>query len=135
MNDVQYTHLNAYVREIADLLRLRDLSVTLDHNPPGSDCRGMSQGIYGQPELRVWLDLALLLEPDQLRETVVHELLHAHFNPMRDLFLHVYDGEPSEDVPGVFYRAFKERWEFCLETMARIIAPSLPLIAPLPEDK
>lgn len=134
MTDEQHAHLSRYVRDVADALRLRDLDILLMRDRPEESFRGQSQGVYGQPEIKVWIDPGLAIDRGLMRETVIHELLHAHFNPMRDLFLHVYNGEPTgEDVPAVFYRSFKERWEFCLDTTARIVAPFLPLIDPFPE--
>lgn len=134
LSAAQHAHLNAYVREIGDRLRLRDWNISLNHDAADGEYAGQSQSTFGRKSLTVWLNPGGVLNPPEFRQTVVHELLHAHFNEMRDLFYRVYDGEPTDDVPGVFYRMFKERWEVCLDTVADVIAESFPLMEPLPAE-
>lgn len=135
MRHDQHAHLNEYVRMIADDLRLKDTHVELKRDDTTGFMNGESQSAYGRNGLWLWINPALALDLVQLRQTVVHELLHHHFNPMRDVFLRVYGHEPDTDdtLVGALYRLFQERMESCLDVCASIMADHLPMMDPFPE--
>jgi hypothetical protein len=134
-----------YVRACADMLELRDWSTRVDwgqpDTPPRVDSATMqwnasSESIPGRKavvltfpfECRDW-DL------DELRQTVAHELLHAHVAPMWEMVrvdLHEHMVQATYDV---FADGFRRWLEYGVDAMADIAVKNLPLIDwPAPKE-
>lgn len=120
--------LGPYLRELADMLNLRDWTINLVHEPIHSQDRamGMCQAVYG----RHWADVsfgAYFLEqsPETQREIIVHELLHCHLPARRDWYgLRELIGHLGAHV---FDEAMNREMEEAVDAIANAWAKMLPL--------
>lgn len=130
--------LGKYLRAVADKLELRDWTVCLAIGNPGGSNNARPDGLtWGAssdsipgrkhvtvtfPEdVREW-DLKIL------RQTTAHELIHAHFHPLSEMWrvdLHPHLHHQAYEL----FNDSATRWiEFGVEAMADALAPHLPLI-------
>jgi hypothetical protein len=117
--------LDAYVRRIADAMGMRDWKVTLDKAPPpDDDALGYAVVTYARRRVRVYLAEHDSIE--ELRATIVHELLHAHLEPIA-WGMHNLQGILGDAVYAVHYEAFKDNVEVAVDTIAMAWAETLPL--------
>jgi hypothetical protein len=111
-----------YIRRLADAMGLRDWTVGHDGREPYDDGRASAECVYGRKILWVRLsDDFHADKPERQRQTVVHELIHAHFSAM-NRFLR----EELDDRPFATYRLLAE---YGVDALADVIAPHLPLPA------
>lgn len=125
-----------YVRAMADALELRDWTVWVSIAEPGAPDRpdgkrwmATSESAPGRkdveitfaPDVREW-------DRERLRQTTAHELIHAHFAPLVEMWrvdLHGHLGRESY----VLFDASATRWlEYGVDALADAVAKHLPLI-------
>lgn len=120
--------LGDYMRDMANLMGLRDWMLYLGHDEPDNPNAAASCYIeHRQNEAIVrfckdWPSLS----PQQLRRYVVHELLHCHFHALWYPVEHASSHLP----PGVAYmlnEGFQDAREITLDNIARSWAEHLPL--------
>jgi hypothetical protein len=120
--------LGKYVRNMADLMGLRDWHLKLMNDPPDDpEAAACCEVIYGQKYAlirfhRDWTSA----DPEELRSTVIHELIHCHVEPMRwsvNNVKHVVGTAMFE----VIFDAFSDALEVAVDGMARAWAESMPL--------
>lgn len=127
MLDPRKEVFNPYLRAIADLMGLRDWTVGIDHDPPDSDHVASIDCRYGRKFAWVKLSEAFLdSEPDRQRQTIVHELTHCHFEPMRRLLL----GLVEDNI----WNAIDLPFEYGVDGVAEVMAARLPLPAEVKSD-
>lgn len=129
--------LNAYCRDLADQMGLRDWTITVAVEEPTSPDRvddatwcATSNSTPGRkvadltfsPTIRDW-------KPEDVRNTVVHELVHPHFDPLFEMVREDLHTHVSQSTYDVFCDGARRWLEYGVDAMAEIIAPSLPLIA------
>lgn len=119
--------LGQYVREIADLCGLRDWTVRVDVATADDNHAGECAVTYGRKfgTVRLAEDWASE-EPDTVRQTVVHELLHMHTEP---IFWAVNN---AQDVLGtatftVLEGGVRDALEVAIDGIATAWAETLPL--------
>ena len=121
--------LRPYVRDLADRMGMRDWDVRLvdDAMEPGPTVDAQSKVYYGQRRIDVWIaehhqqgDAAFL------RLLVVHELLHAHLDPMDEPLESLRNsiGETVYHPLTILYRNLLER---SCDAIAVAWAQTLPL--------
>jgi hypothetical protein len=115
----------AYVRCLADEMGLRDWTVHVLDDPP-DDRRKVAEAdcVYGRKRINISLsDQFFRLDsekgPDGQRQTLVHELIHAHLAPMH-LLLH-------RILPDAQWEAYQLPMEYAVDGMAEGWARHLPL--------
>lgn len=118
--------LEPYVRQLADAMGLRDWKVTLHDEPADDGSAGQSETIYGRKILHIRLGDGETSTIEDVRETIVHELLHAHMEPFR------WASNNLEPVLGqaafaVWDGALVDTMEVAIETIAVAWAQALPL--------
>jgi hypothetical protein len=108
-----------YVRQLADLLRLRDWRIDVYEDAPAEPTAIASCApVEGRKYAVIRLGESFLTDPpDDQRQTITHELLHCHLGPMVRM-IEVHDGLPP---------AAKIAMEYCVDGLADAIAPLLPL--------
>jgi Fe-S-cluster formation regulator IscX/YfhJ len=76
--------LGEYLRDMANLMGLRDWVVRLQEgNPDDDEHAACAQMVYGRKVIGIqFRDGWEEWDPRELRQTVAHELLHAHINPL-----------------------------------------------------
>lgn len=128
MPDPRKEALAPYLRALADLMGLRDWTVGINHEPPDPRHLAECDARFGRKIAWIHLSEAFLnAPPDRQRQTLGHELLHAHTAHLE----HLMHGELTE--PG--YRAFTLALEYAIDGIAEEWAKSLPLpdqVAPAP---
>lgn len=121
--------LGLYVREIADRIELRDWTIAIAHAPCDDH---LEANINVTPGTR---HATISFHPDtdersaaELRETVVHELIHAHIDvcwKMVQTDLAEALGKPTYYV---FCDAYRRNMELSVDGLAKALAKHMPLI-------
>jgi glyoxylase-like metal-dependent hydrolase (beta-lactamase superfamily II) len=109
-----------YVRCIADLMWLRDWTVTIANTPPGDGAYAAVECLEGRKQLIVEFSDAFLdeLAPSEQRQIVVHELTHAHLDHAAVL---------AHKAMGDHYPDFLLALEYGVDGIADAWAGRLPL--------
>jgi hypothetical protein len=108
-----------YVRQLGDLLRLRDWRIQVNEDAPGdSSAIASCAPVEGRKYAVIRLGESFLTDTaEEQRHTITHELLHCHLGPMIRM-IEAHDGLPP---------AAKLAMEYCVDGLADAIAPLLPL--------
>jgi hypothetical protein len=127
MDDATYTNELRYLRQLADLLGLRDWHITLSRAHSAHDVFAAVRVDRQKDEATVHLnDTWHGFTPEQQRQTLVHELLHCHTTRLHRVVTrlgYLIDGPAMEYVK----QAHDEEEEIVVQRLARVIAPYLPL--------
>jgi hypothetical protein len=108
-----------YVRQLADILHLRDWQIEIyDDSPSDGDALASCQPVSGRKLGIIRLAESFLTdEPAAQRHTLTHELLHCHFGPPWRML------EAHNALPPAALMAM----EYGIDGVADAIAPLLPL--------
>jgi hypothetical protein len=121
--------LEFYVREIADLMGLRDWTVHLrPGDPEEENHKACAQVTFGRRYVNLWFRRGWWTwSPAELRSAVVHELLHAHLNPVGHSTInnvaHLIGHKPYL----VAWEAMTLQLELATDAIAEAWAVTLPL--------
>lgn len=125
-NDHQFWQ--SYVDQLREPLRLLDWTVTVsDQAPVNPDHAASVETLYGRQMATICLSRDFLTDdPEEQRQTIVHELLHLHTNRAKNVFSRIVEGRTEGwlRLGGDFHR---EAIEYTTDILADIIAPFLPL--------
>lgn len=112
--------LRTYLRTLADLMTLRDWRIDLDDRAADDGNCAQVTVTYGQKHARIWVcwDFAAR-SPEERRYTLVHELLHMHFDLADRIAAHGLKKGQREAV--------RLALEVGVDDVARALAPHLPL--------
>jgi hypothetical protein len=120
--------LGRYVRELADLVGLRDWTIVMKHGEPANDTSGADINVrYGQKVADIRFRTGWETMPaDDLRWLVTHELVHCH---LWRLDQRLCDVKPvMGDTAYTLYQfAVQEELEHTVDGIARTWARTLPL--------
>lgn len=120
--------LAEYVREIADKMGLRDWTIHVRQEPvDDSDACADIEIIQGRRSAFLRFDSGWSIgKKEELRNTVIHELLHAHTKPMQWVVNSTQDllGIP---VFSVINNAYSDAEEIAIDSIATAWAEALPL--------
>jgi hypothetical protein len=125
--------LAAYCREVADHIELRDWHIELvwdDQSWATADATVAS----GRKWVRIrWSEAFWTDPPVEQRDTVVHELVHAHLEGMDGLVRsEAVQRAMGNAAHGILVAAHLDALEHACDAITRALAPSFPLI-PWPE--
>lgn len=128
MNKKQREAIAAYVREIADLVELRDWTFDLNWEPLPNDVQGAMFPTFGQkrPTIRFGTDF-LEVGPERQRHIIVHELVHCHLEPSTNLIDNTLPDLLGSTAYRIFDDAFVQDLEFATDALATALAKHLPL--------
>ena len=108
-----------YVRQLADILHLKDWRIDVYEDAPGDpNAIASCNPIDGRKYAVIRLGESFLTDtPDDQRQTLTHELMHCHLGPMARMI----------ESHGDFPPAAKLAMEYCVDGLADAIAPLLPM--------
>jgi hypothetical protein len=107
-----------YLRQIADLLRLRDWRLVILEELPPADAIASCAPVEGRKYAVLRFGESFLADtPEEQRHTIAHELLHCHLGPMCRM-IEAHEGMPP---------AARLAMEYCVDGLADAVAPLLPL--------
>jgi hypothetical protein len=121
LTDPRKQRFSAYLRRLADALKLSDWRVEIDDRPPDSGrATAEVECVYGRRYAVVRLSERFLEQsPGEQRNSLVHELIHCHLNPAAAMAL----DEMGDGGAGHFRRML----EYAVDGLADAIAPHMPL--------
>lgn len=138
MTKKRFHELGVYARALADEMGLRDWTfVTLDQEPEtppeynGTDFRAEATCTPTPGQHTAVLRFRSDFDENRLediRNTVVHELLHCHMQAMHEMCRSVLLNEISQSTYNVFMGGFDMNWEYAIDGISRAWAAKLPLI-------
>lgn len=130
MSDEPRTELGRYVRWLANELGLRDWHIVLaggDDPPDNRDHAACITVYYGRKRARIRLSREWDgMSPEDQRHCLVHELLHAHVDPMRTALSNAAS-TLGDAAYGILKGAHDDALELAVDGIADAIAPYLPL--------
>ena len=75
-----------YVNSMKKMLHLSDWTIVMQNEPCSSDCLAETDVITGQHLAKMYLSKTYTKDtPENLRATIIHELLHCHLSPISEL--------------------------------------------------
>lgn len=120
--------LAAYMRRLADLVGLCAWEIKLSTQGPDNENHAASvhvwygrkvASIYMQPDWASW-------EAEELRSTIVHELLHCHINPIRNVADNI-ESSVGKMIYTPLYNAMTDYIEYAVDAIATCWSETLPL--------
>lgn len=117
--------LERYMREIADQMGLKDWRIILETEEPEDGAMGTCETATGQKVATIRIKNHGT-DADELRNTVVHELLHAHFNAIREPINNVRSAV-GDLVYWPIYYGVTDHVELAIDGIATAWAESFPL--------
>lgn len=120
--------IEPYLRELADLMGLKDWEIVVPDREPekessGADC----VAYYGRKKAEIafnskWGDMKV----EDFRCLCVHELIHCHTRPMEEPIHNIksFVGEPAYNIT---YLSFSDALEYAVDAIATEWARTLPL--------
>lgn len=127
MNDEQHAFWLAYIRQLADLMQLRDWDIALSRGAPQSDTADAEIcTFYGQRGAEISLPVKFFAQtPERQRRFVAHELMHCHVEDLSECMrLYVNNNGHME---GLIAQVYRREEEVLVDTLAHVVAPFLPL--------
>jgi hypothetical protein len=121
--------LDRYVTALVEAMGLRDWHICLSPvtAEDGSDAEIVVT--FGRKEARVLIsDSFREQDADHQRNTLVHELLHCHLEPMSSMVERDLEDVLGKAADAVFSAGFERHLEYCVDGIAAILAPHMPLI-------
>lgn len=120
--------LGEYLRGLANDLGLRDWTVTLlTERDDDADNMASCVCVYGRKHLNVKLGKGWEgHDADEHRQTLIHECLHAHLDPVR-LVLANLETNLGDHVYGVARCSLRDAIEYATDAIASEIAKHYPL--------
>jgi len=128
MNDAQHAALSAYIRDLADVLHLRDWEISLSRTISDTGHYRAEISLHQQKDEAI-IELAeswFGRTREQQRRTLVHELLHIHTSRLCRVMTRVSTQIGSE-LMTYLESTHGEEEEIVIERLARVIAPMMPL--------
>lgn len=132
--------IGKYLRELADLMNLRDWHLSVMHATPQDD--GAAKGYLamvgtdmGRWEARIYFRNDFWKEePDVVRETCVHELLHIHRRQISELNDRTIKAVLSTDMWNTWLEAYTMFDEKATEAIALFVVKFAPPFPGWPDD-
>jgi hypothetical protein len=121
--------LCTYIRAIADKLELRDWTIELARDPCDDETEGTADCIYGQRHLTIALHREFReRDPLDQRETIVHELIHAHMKVCWQMVQQDLADLIGKPAYYVFADSYRRAMEYSVDALSKVISRQMPLI-------
>lgn len=143
------TPLQAYVRDLADRLGLRDWTIRIDKEPASDGACAEIQCLSGQKRAILALGKNFYTPEDcdtageiadWQRHTLVHELVHCHLASARQSVEDALDALAKPKASDAVFVSIDLQLEYATDAVADVVAPlmplpNLPVPAPAPARK
>jgi hypothetical protein len=117
-----------YVRHLADLMDLRDWHIVTTVGKVADDELATCEPVYGQKRASITLtDKWAELSSEDLRSTVVHELIHCHLSFVDHLASTVGEAALSKQANKVWEAAYSLEVEHATDALSLVLAKYLPV--------
>jgi hypothetical protein len=117
-----------YVRRLAELCDLRDWHIDVAVGGVGEDELATCEATYGQRRAKITLtETWEKLSAEDLRSTVVHELIHCHLGPLDHMVSQLAMAGLDETTAKVFEAAYTHQVEYATDALSLVLARSFPL--------
>lgn len=129
MKDSQHAAYSEYLRTLADALLLRDWEIQLKRDTPTSDDCYAAVWVMdteNQAVIRLSEDYWHGSAEDR-REWLVHELIHCHLDRPVRVMAQLARQWDENSACQFAKEAHRNEVEICVQRIARIVAPTLPL--------
>ncbi len=129
MNDATHAAYRAYLRDLANRLRLTDWVVELHRNTAEAGAWASVNVMETQDTATVRLAWPEFFgaSPEDQREHLVHELIHCVLHRQYDVVEQLAEMWSENEACQFARTAFRREEEIAAEHLARVIAPFLPL--------
>jgi hypothetical protein len=121
--------VETYIRVLQKKLRLQDWTVTIDWDTVVPDDDAYAQNTAETRSKHCCISFSnkfLELDPELQRQTLVHEMLHAHFFPLADLVDITVSELVKRSAHNIFSVAMDHQVEYAVDALADAIAPLMP---------
>lgn len=128
MNDTTFAAYSAYIRTLANALLLADWEIAFDRSAAdyGTWAQVTVCDVENHARVYVWWPEFFHRSLAEQRQSLIHELLHLHLDRPQRIMTHL--SEHNDDGVSQFARdAHRKEIEICVQRLARILAPHLPL--------
>lgn len=116
-----------YVQQLAGLLNLGQWRITISPQAPDDDALASCRVTSGQQLAAIRISPALIkADPEEQRDTILHELLHVHLWPLGEAVEHAFPALGTA-AAGVLEAAHDLAAERATDAIAVAIAPFFPL--------
>lgn len=129
MNDAEFAAYSTHIRTLADALLLRDWEIELDRTKADDDAWAQVcvSDVKNHARIKVLWPEFFHRTPGEQRQSLVHELIHPTFD-RTDRVMYQLAEQLSENSACQFAKeAHRKEIEICVQRLARILAPHLPL--------
>ncbi|MBA3580731.1 MAG: hypothetical protein H0W42_12200 [Gemmatimonadaceae bacterium] len=128
MNDAMHAAYGAYLQSLADLLLLRDWEVELKREWADADAYAQACTFDTENHIAIRVTEGFLGHPpEERREWLTHELLHAVMARVNRGVARLGECVPDHLAVQLTCNQHEEESEIVVQQLARIIAPFLPL--------
>jgi hypothetical protein len=136
VNDAQFAAYSAYLRELGDAMLLRDWVIDLDRTCADSDTWAQVTVYDHENGCRVYLRWPHFFTEsrEDRREWLVHELLHPALDRQHRVVHQLAEQLPENAACQFAKKAHRKEVEICVQKLARIIAPFMPLPPEIQHD-
>lgn len=121
--------LSEYIRRVADLMELRDWTVSLSKEPSPEGISARVSVTYGRK--LAWIQVAPAFRdehPDDQRQTIVHELVHCHVDAAYSMVLNDLEELLGKPADSIFLKGYKRQMEHGVDALASALAKRMPLV-------
>ena len=122
------TPLSRYVAKVADMLELKDWKVYVREPEEFVEEQATNKPVFGRKLSVLTFHPGLEGDREEMRHTVVHELLHCHIDPATGMVQKdLKDIIESERVHGVFNTSYTRAMEYGVDGIASALEQHVPL--------
>lgn len=116
-----------YLRDLADRLGLRDWTPFVYEDPAAEGCIAQVQSTYGRKRFKIRFQVGFdRLDPEEQRQTCIHELIHVHFAAYS-----LVEDEVRQTQDKQWLHRYLDvqhlHMEYAVDALADAIAPFMPL--------
>jgi hypothetical protein len=130
-----HDYWQAYIRDIADRMALKDWTILLSDEPADEESEATTFLTNGRKVAKVYLSSKWEgRTPEEQRHTVVHEMVHPHLYPLTNMGEDDIEPLIGKAAHTLWQASFRRELEYAVDGLADAIAPLMPLPEP-PKDK
>lgn len=122
-----------YVRDLANRMELRDysllVSIAEEDRPDDEERNACAIFTIGRRYVFIWFDPNYVARatPQELRQTAVHELIHCHFQPAREVAINAVVAAFKKPGRTALLGTYENAQEYGVDAIAEALAPFMPL--------